>query len=229
MIRHLLPLIFLALTINTAWGAVFGPASPSGEAGNVTIGAGYHPFSADLENNIELDQSQYYAQLGVNFTNNVGMYVLGGGTDSTLKNPTFEDGDRPFGGLGFKALLTGDSEPFGIGFFAQGLYFGDSEEENSATATTVTLTEHFQANGGLVIQAEWDGGIIYGGPIGFLHSMTAETEVGGLLTSEVDIEEDGNIGGFLGVNWRAGEDVFFEIEVQKKTKLTGGANILVRF
>jgi len=229
MNRVLLILVALLLSFNVASAATFGPASPSGDGGDFTFGLGYHPYDARLDNGLKMDQDTAYAQLGYNFTNNIGMYVIGGGADTRFKTTGFDDGYRPFGGMGFKALLTGDSKPLGIGFFGQGLYFAPSEVENPAANSKTTLVDHFQVDGGLLLQVEWDNGILYGGPIGYLHALTSETETNGSLTAEDELEEKDNIGSVLGVNWRAGQDMFVELELQNKTKLTGAVNILIRF
>jgi hypothetical protein len=216
MKRVLVLTVVLMLSCSSAALAtgLFGPAQPQGKAGTVSLGPGFLAYTGEWDGDTKAEQIQAYAQLGVSLTDNFELYLQGGAAD--LQGDSFDEGYVPFGSLGFK-LLFSDNKPVNIGLFAQGSYFADYEVSSSQN-----LTKNWEADGGLVLQTELEGAILYGGPIFFARQGDVENSSAGTTGT---YEEQGNFGGFLGIRWPLKSGINIDVEAQYKTEFSGGGAI----
>lgn len=205
----------------------FGPAQPGMKQGQFSLGPGFFAYKGELDGDAKTSQSQAHAQAGFAITNNLEIYGQLGAADLTVEKvfdgQDFEDGFRPFGTLGFRALLT-DRQPIGMGIFAQGSYFDTFEDKgtfNGTAGTTVEFDQSYELSGGIALQTMIEGALLYGGP--FFYTREGDVKIAGVGTSSV--EEQGNFGGFLGIRWPLLEGVNFELEGQLKTKASVGGSI----
>jgi len=225
MKRVLLAVCVFLLAQGVAFAGLFGPAQATGKKGQFSFGPGLVSYSGELDNSIDFQQTQAYLQLGYALSDKAEIYLQGGAADFNVEdvfvNDDFEDGFRPFGAIGFKALLI-DRKPIGIGVFAQGTLFSDYDDENNFTK--VELTGMYEVAGGVVFQSVLDGAILYGGPYFFMRE--GDFEIGNVSGS---FEEDSNFGGFIGMRWPLRNGINIDLEGHVRTGLSIGADILYNF
>jgi hypothetical protein len=210
--------LVLSCSTSTLAAGLFGPAQPQGKAGTVSLGPGFLVYTGEWFDNTKSEQTQAYAQLGVSLTDNFEIYLQGGAADLQLE--TFDEGYVPFGTLGIKILFS-DKKPVNVGFFIQGSYFDDYEGLWS-NGESLTFTKNWEANGGIVLQTVLEGATLYGGPIFFAREGDVENNS---LKTTSGYEEQGNIGGFLGIRWPLKSGINIDIEAQYKTEFSGGGAI----
>jgi hypothetical protein len=220
--------IWFAMT-GMAMAALFGPVQPAGKSGTLSFGPGIMAYSGEFEGDVEFEQILAYLQAGYAFTDNFEIYLQGGAADLTVDglfgNNDFEDGFRPFGAAGFKALLA-DRKPVAIGIFAQGSYFSDYKDNQGGAK--FEFTDNYEVAGGVAFQGEVEGAVLYGGPFFFMRETDAQRITPPPFASDT-VEEDGNFGAFIGVRWPLKSGVNVELEGQYRTDFSIGANILYRF
>lgn len=219
--------VFLLCFSSGSIAGQFGPAQPGMKQGQFSLGPGFFGYKGELDGDAKSSQMQAYAQAGLGITDNLEIYGQIGAADLTVEKvfdgSDFEDGFRPFGAVGFRALLT-DRKPIGMGIFAQGSYFDTFEDKGTfrgAAGTTVEFDQSFELSGGIALQTMIEGALLYGGP--FFYTREGDVKISGVGTSSV--EEQGNFGGFLGIRWPLLEGVNFELEGQVKTKASLGGSI----
>jgi hypothetical protein len=213
-------------TAGAASAGIFGPASPAGKAGNLSFGPGVMGYAGEYEDDAEFDQTQAYLQLGYALTDNFEIYLQGGAADLSVDEVDFEDGFRPFGSVGVKALLA-DRKPIALGVFAQGSYFSDYEDEDGAVK--IEFTSNYDLAGGVVFQGVAEGATIYGGPFFFIRESDVDLEVAGVTVASDSVEEDGNFGMFLGIRWPLKNGLNIDLEGQYRTGFSIGGDILYNF
>jgi hypothetical protein len=229
----LLAVCVLLLVQSLAFAGLLGPAQPTGKKGEFSFGPGLVVYSGELDNDLDFQQTQVYAQLGYALTDKAEIYLQGGAADLTVDDlfgsDDFEDGFRPFGAFGFKALLT-DRKPLGIGVFAQGTIFSDYDDQRAVGGipTKVEFTSAFEVVGGVVLQSVLDGAILYGGPYFFTREGDVDFTIGPLQGSG-SFEEDGNLGAFIGMRWPLRNGINVDLEGHLRTDFSIGADILYNF
>lgn len=229
MKRVLLAACGLLLAQGVAFAGLFGPAQATGKKGEFSFGPAIVVYSGELDNSTDFQQTQAYVQLGYALTDKAEIYLQGGAADFTVENvfddDDFEDGFRPFGAVGFKALLI-DRKPLGIGIFAQGTLFSDYEDKDflGGNDTKVELTSMYEVAGGIVLQSILDGAILYGGPYFFMREGDFE-----IATDSGSFEEDSNFGGFIGMRWPLRNGINIDLEGHVRTGVSIGADILYNF
>lgn len=230
MKSFLLAVCCLLLAQGLAFAGLFGPAQATGKPGEFSFGPGIAVYSGDLDNDTDFQQTQAYLQLGYALTSNFEIYVQGGAADLTVEDlfdrDDFEDGFRPFGALGFKALLI-DRKPLGIGIFAQGTLFSDYDDQGlfNGLPAEVELKGMYEVAGGVVFQSVLDGAILYGGPYFFMRE--GDFDFTGQPSGS--FEEDGNFGGFIGMRWPLRNGINVDLEGHVRTDVSIGADILYNF
>lgn len=233
MKRILLAVCGLLLAQGVAFAGLFGPAQSSAGKGGATFGPGIVVYSGELDDDTDFQQTQAYLQLGYAFSEKVEIYLQGGGAnisiDDVFDDDDFEDGFRPFGAIGVKALLI-DRKPLGVGLFAQGTIFSDYDDEGTVggAPAKVELTKGYEAVGGIVLQSVLDGAILYGGPYFFAREGDVEVTAGGLKATG-SYEEDSNFGGFIGMRWPLRNGINIDLEGHVRTGFSIGADILFKF
>ena len=251
MKRIIVAALSACLLFSTTAGAdVFGPASPAAKPGVLTLGGGLtsNAFSYEVDalnfNPRKAKQVQGYLQLGYAPSANCETYLRLGMADLRVDNAILASRDfkadyEPYGTLGIKGLLRKNPN-FDLGVFLQGSYFGDYSDTIyvSSQPATLKLEKSWEANVGLVLQKELDGGILYGGPLAYIRKGDAFTSFpdvrpgatpGTFVTSAGSFEEDGNFGGLLGVRWPLKNGVTFDFEAQLKSEVSGGAAVTFPF
>lgn len=229
----LLAVCVLLLVQSLAFAGLLGPAQPTGKKGEFSFGPGLVVYSGELDNDLDFQQTQVYAQLGYALTDKAEIYLQGGAADLTVDDlfgsDDFEDGFRPFGALGFKALLA-DRKPLGIGLFAQGTIFSDYDDQRSVGGipTKVEFTSAFEVVGGVVLQSVLEGAILYGGPYFFTREGDVDFTIGPLKGSG-SFEEDGNLGAFIGMRWPLRNGINVDLEGHLRTDFSIGADLLYNF
>jgi len=233
MKSFLLAVCGLLLANGLAFAGLFGPAQSTGQKGEFSFGPGLVVYSGELDDGFDFQQAQAYVQLGYALTRNVEVYVQGGAADLTVEDifarDDFEDGFRPFGAVGCKALLV-DHKSLGIGAFAQGTIFSDYDDQGTigGVPTKVELTKSFEVVGGVVLQSVLDGAILYGGPYFYTREGDVDVTVGSLKSSG-SFEEDGNFGGFVGMRWPLRNGINIDLEGHVRTGVSIGADVLFNF
>jgi hypothetical protein len=223
----------LLLAQSLAFAGLLGPAQTTGKSGEFSFGPGLVLYSGELDNDLDFQQTQVYAQLSYALTDKVEIYLQGGAADLTVEdlfvNNDFEDGFRPFGALGFKALLA-DRKPLGIGVFAQGTFFSDYDDQRLVVGipTKVEFASAFEVVGGVVLQSVLDGAILYGGPYFFAREGDVDVTIGTLQGSG-SFEEDGNLGAFIGMRWPLRNGINVDLEGHLRTDFSIGADLLFNF
>lgn len=229
MMRLFIAACVLFLAQGVAFAGLFGPAQATGKKGQFSFGPGLVSYSGELDNSTDFQQTQAYLQLGYALTNNAEIYLQGGAAnfnvDDVFDDDDFEDGFRPFGAVGFKALLI-DRKPVGIGLFAQGTLFSDYDDENLFLGNTaeVELTGMYEIAGGVVFQSVLEGAILYGGPYFFTREGDFE-----IANASGSFEEDSNFGGFIGMRWPLRNGINIDLEGHVRTGFSIGADILYNF
>jgi hypothetical protein len=233
MKSFLLSVCCLLLAQGLAFAGLFGPAQATGKKGEFSFGPGFIIYSGELENNTDFQQTQAYVQFGYALSDKFEIYLQGGAADLTVEDvfdrDDFEDGFRPFGTAGFKALLI-DRKPLGIGLFAQGTVFSDYDDQGTVLGipTKVEFSSAFEVVGGVVLQSVLDGAILYGGPYFYTREGDVDVTIG-TLTSSGSFEEDGNLGGFIGMRWPLRNGTNVDLEGHLRTDFSIGADILFTF
>jgi hypothetical protein len=100
-------------------GADFGPPKPFGERGQMSLGLGYHYYSADWKNDIpevpisEYMRSLFYLQVSYAFVTDWEAYARLGFADAKFKRAypfdhrfDFKDGYKAAAGFGLRGLVT---------------------------------------------------------------------------------------------------------------------------
>lgn len=208
-------LAFLLITSTPALAAQFGPAQPVTNQGELSVGVGFLYHQADWERNLDVTQTRVYAQLSYGLLRNWEIYGQLGAADLEIDNTPvrdFSDGFRPFAGGGIRGLLV-ERRPVTLGAFVQGAVFSEFKDGNRR------VEDQYEINGGFALQTVLEGAILYGGPFFYLHR--SDVTVPG-FSGRVD--EDGNLGGFIGIRWPLKNGTAIELEAQVKTKASvGGA------
>lgn len=209
-----------------AFAGPFGPAQPGLKQGQFSLGPGFFSYNGELDGDVKTKQSQAYAQAGFGITNNLEIYGQVGSADLEIEKvfdgQDFKDGFRPFGSIGFRALLA-DRQPIAMGIFAQGTYFDTYEDKgtfNGIAGTKVEFDQTYEISGGIALQTMIEGAVLYGGP--FFYTRESDVIIGGVSDT---VEEQGNFGGFLGIRWPLQNRVNIELEGQVKTKASVGGSI----
>jgi len=229
----LLAVCGLLLAQGLAFAGLLGPAQSTAKKGGFSFGPGLVVYSGELDNDTDYQQTQAYAQLGYAISDNFEIYLQGGAADLSVDdvfdNDDFEDGFRPFGAVGFKALLV-DRKPLGIGIFAQGTYFSDYDDQGlfEGIPAEVELTGMYEVAGGVVLQSVLEGAILYGGPYFFTREGDFDVTVGSLKSSG-SFEEDNNFGGFIGMRWPLRNGINVDLEGHVRTDVSIGADLLYNF
>lgn len=207
--------IALLLFAAPGFAATFGPAEPLAKPGRLALGTGVFVYSADWEQDVDVQQIMPYVQVGLGIAPNWEVYTQLGAADLDADNDNgdFEDGYRPFASLGLRGLFT-QRGPVSFGAFLQGTYFSDYEDGN------VDFEKGYEVNGGVTLQAVLEGATLYGGPVFFLRDT--DVKFAGDTSS---IEEDSNFGGFVGIRWPLKNGMAIELETQIKTDVSVGGAI----
>jgi len=193
----------------------FGPASPQGKG--LSLGLGYNYSSADLDQGeATLKQHQLYARLGMSFSESCEIYLRGGAANLEIED--FDDSSSLFVGGGLKGLIL-QRRNFDLGAFVDGSVFGDYEDRGAE------VTGLYDLNAGLTLETVIEGARLYAGPIFFIREMDVEAQNG---TSD-SVEEDGNVGGFVGASWQIKDRYNINVEAQFKTDFSGGIEVLYNF
>jgi hypothetical protein len=229
----LLAVCGLLLAQGLAFAGLLGPAQSTAKKGGFSFGPGLVVYSGELDNDTDYQQTQAYAQLGYALSDKFEIYLQGGAADLSVDDAfdsdDFEDGFRPFGAVGFKALLI-DRKPLGIGIFAQGTFFSDYDDQGlfEGIPSKVELTGMYEVAGGVVLQSVLDGAILYGGPYFFTREGDFDVTVGSLKSSG-SFEEDNNFGGFIGMRWPLRNGINVDLEGHVRTGFSIGADLLYNF
>lgn len=210
-------LSYLLLGATASVAGHFGPAQPLTQPGEFSLGTGFFYYSAEWGGADDVSQAQLYVQGGYGLFRNAEVYAQLGGTNLEIDDIDFKDGYRPFGTLGFRALLL-DRKPVSLGAFVQGSFFSDYEDES--LTQTMKVESSYEVNGGIALQTVLEGATLYGGPL-FYYREADVTAVG---VGSGSVEEDGNLGGFIGIRWPLKNRIAIELETQFKTGVSvGGA------
>lgn len=205
----------LLLSAQVAAAGQFGPASPQEDGLN--LGLGYHYSSADLDQGeATLKQHQLYARLGMGFSESCEIYLRGG--TANLEIEDFDDSAALFLGGGVKGLIL-QRRAFDLGAFVDGSVFGDYEDNGTE------VTGLYDLNAGLTLETVIEGARLYAGPVFFIREMDVEAQNG----SSDSVEEDGNVGGFVGASWRIKDRYNINVEAQFKTDFSGGIEVIYNY
>jgi len=204
--------VFL-LSAHTAMAGQFGSATPTE---GVNIGGGYLYSSADLDvGDATLKQNLVYIRLGAGLSENFEVYVRGGVAD--LEIESYDDSAAPYVGGGLKALFM-ERRNFKLGGFVDGDFFSDYDNND------LEVSSLYEINAGLNLETEIEGAKLYAGPVFYVREMDIEA-----AGESETVEEDGNIGGFVGASWKVKDRININAEVQFKTDFSGGIEILYNF
>ncbi len=236
--------IFLLLSITPVYAGLFGPAQPQTAPGQFSLGFGYTRYAdewnfTDFRNGgalipggitAKVRQNQIYLQVDFGLFRNWEVYLRGGfadlEVDNIMRGADFSDGLNPYATGGVKGLFA-RGRHFDLGGFAEVSYF----HEFSDTSTQVRrfiVDEAIVVNAGFIFQREIEGALLYGGP--FYHYREGDYWfVSDAQTFRGTVEDDSNVGGFLGIRWIALEDIVIKTEVQLRNRLSAGASISLVF
>ncbi len=213
---------------SASFASQFGPAEPGVKKGQYSLGAGIFRYSGESEGDVDTRQTQAYAQAGYGIAENWEVYVQVGAADLEVENALdkdFDDDFMPFGTLGVRALLF-DRQPVAMGVFLQGSYFSDYEDSGTfgGQSAKLEIDQSYEVNAGFALQTVLEGAILYAGPFLYLREadLTLTTASG---PASGDLEEDGNLGGFVGIRWPLKNGLNIELEGQIKTKFSAGGSI----
>lgn len=214
--RLKLALLCLLFSGAAAEAAHLGPAQPLTNRGEFSLGSGFFYYSAEWDGDVDATQSLAYVQAGYGILPNTEVYVQLGGANLEIDDSEFEDGYRPFGTVGVKAMLL-ERDPVSMGAFLQGSYFADYEDETPGGELSVESS--YEINGGLALQTVLEGATLYGGPLFYIHE--GDVSLAGRSGS---FEEQGNLGGFIGIRWPLKNRMAIDLETHLKTGVSvGGA------
>lgn len=201
---------------------------------------------------MELRQHRAYLQGGIGLFSGWEIYLRGGLANLQAEDAyrihresDFRGPLRPFAGGGLKGRLY-KGEDLTIGAFVDGNYFSSYEDEEIKTGMFVgtfvterieeklTFDKIWMANAGIIFQGELEGAVLYGGPFFFASALEKESTALGLTTGTTDIkirdiEEKNNAGLFMGVHWDLKKDVFLNLELQYKSSMSLGLNLVGNF
>jgi hypothetical protein len=158
---------------------------------------------------------------------------------------SLEDSIVPYVFGGISSLLF-DGKSLKIGAFAhagyQSTYETDARSDGQVTFVTAsgTSTEpavetfsfepKFYGTVGLLLQTQFEGAWLYGGPLLFLNDAKATSSVRGLTTGVVStvsatVDEEQSLGGVAGVRWQFMPKSYIDLELQKRSNLTVGLSL----
>ncbi len=138
--------------------------------------------------------------------------------------------------LGYKRLFY-DADWWGLGSFVQGSYY-TSQYRDSEDDVRLSVEDLWDVNFGMAAQSKWrprrgliDEAILYGGPFYYFASAKAivdsEDEEG--VSYSTNIDEDGNLGGFLGIRVRMPGGMYAGVEGRYKTRFSAGVMLSMFF
>ena len=225
-----LAILLMFISAVPASAGVLGPANPENGKG-FSLGTGLFFTRGEYEGKFKFDQLQGFGQINVGFSDNFGFYLRGGASDLDIQDAfldgKFEDGYRPFGTLGVKALLY-NPKPIGLGFVLEGTYFMDHRDQGTRgdnPFSQIIFRNEYEINGAIVIQTVIEGGTLYGGPL--FYYRKSDLLIDGFKDS---IEEASNFGGLIGVSWPLMKGgLTFDLEAQFKTKISYGGSVNFSF
>ncbi|PLY01459.1 MAG: hypothetical protein C0624_10295 [Desulfuromonas sp.] len=215
----------LLLSSTSAFAMMYGSPVSSMSGGHPSIGLGYNTQSFDIEGYpMQMNQNIAYMQLALGLGGGWEFYARGGGSDMKLERigaskDELRDTMKPYVGGGLNARIY-DGRVLDISLFGQGNFYtsADFEDEDTATATTYTLTDFWDASGGVAFQVEIDKAFLYAGP--YFYTWQATLEAGG---AEVDLKPKNQIGTMVGIRWPLVSGWELDIEGQLADKYVFGA------
>jgi hypothetical protein len=244
-----LTLFVFLVTNSVTFAGMFGPLSSTSKPGRISMGAGYTYISENWSlddiggDSPQTSQHQLFAQVEMGLVKNWRVYARGGLADWKVENAfrfSNEDsngGFLPFGTAGISGPVF-TNRYVEIGPFVQGSYFSlyDDSKPISVTAGTGTEKVYFdnawEINAGLAFQSQMEGAYLYGGPFYFMgkSKYRSVAQAGG--TTDVqnsDMEEENNVGAYLGVRWPFENGLSLEVEAQYRSDVSVGTLVNYTF
>jgi hypothetical protein len=253
-IIQLVIIVLLLVVSDLVYAGQFGPPEPDAGHGKFSVGIGYFFNSNEVKISPDIDtakgkinQNYTYLKLGYGFIKNWEIYTNIGGMDFQQDSDNFsfdmKSSFKPFGSIGIKGLLWGNSN-FGIGPFIQAgfssgfkdeKWSNDPDPDGDNAYLRNEVKNLWDVNLGISAQAKIEKIVFFGGA--FVFKKRAELEhkadvydyQGGtyvyhhsLGSYTVDIKERSNIGGFVGVKLPLIKRLNFEVEGQYNGKFSAG-------
>ncbi len=259
MKRFITLAIVLLLSLSSqSMAGLFGPATSLTEPGSFYLGGGYTYFPADIKRGnlreLETKQNQLFIQGGMGLTGGWEVYVRGGIADWQVENGYLNSGDEsdsgvlPFGSVGVKGPVY-IGKYLTIGPFFQASYFSLYDDDISVgtvdvvvdgTSTEITNASEkiyfdnlWEFNAGITLQMMMEGAYLYGGPFYYVASSEYRSVISGdqgsFRVADTDLEEDKNIGAFIGVRWPLKNGLSIDFEGLYKSDFSLGAAVHYAF
>ncbi|HVN97740.1 MAG TPA: hypothetical protein VMT62_15025 [Syntrophorhabdaceae bacterium] len=229
MKRSFIPcLIILMAIVSNVSAAEFGPPEPLADTGKFSLGLGYGIDRDKMkqgDDRLGAKSHEYYVQGSYTFLKDWEVNGALGGADERLYDRDLQvrstDGGKLFGSLGTKGVLYRNGS-FALGPFLQGSLYADH--------SGVTKNE-WDLNLGVSAQYAIKAGdrnlTVYGGPFAYVHRADSDT---GMINPQDDIQERGNVGGFLGIRVPVvSQKLFLTAETELKERIGGALSLGYKF
>lgn len=248
-------LVSALLGAGTLYGSQdLGPPSPLGAYHELSWAFGYHNYSSDWEADTpgtptpEIKQNNYWLQIAYTFVDNWEAYGRFGLADARIKEffpfdppKDFEAGYSFNFGLGFRGLFY-QTPTWGIGPVLQATFYSDYEVEEEGTLPEIALSDYAIVNArfkdlmdlsiGVAAQVNAGKGLLYAGVFGYWTDAKGWEEFQIIEPdplpperSRVDLNEEGNLSGYLGVRYPLGSAFSLHVEGQYKSKASFGITL----
>jgi len=219
-------------------------------------GYGTAPAAAGMEHllgDLKTEQQIGYLELGIGLSTTWRTYArVGGSTFSGTNMFISSSTDKveealPFASMGVSGLFY-NGRIFKIGPFAQGTYyFKDLQDRTydgygtlSAAIGPEWITERMEfedfwsASGGVTAELDFDGGLLYGGLFAYDTNANYATLLAGRTSGAAfyhseSISEEDNLGTFVGIRWLLNNGFVVEVEAEKRSSASIGANLTYCF
>ena len=203
-----------------------GPPVAGLNKGQFRVGVDYGSMKGDIDTKLgevkDFESNTVLANLGYGISDNVEVYGLIGGSDGDVDS--FDSGFEPAYGFGVKATIT-EEQNLSWGLVYQMLWV-NPEDKISGVDVEVNAYDIKAAIGP---SYNADGFHIYGGPM--LHYIAGDIDgsIGG-LSAKADIDQDVQIGGYVGLGLDLAENMVLMGEYQYTHDVeTIGVSLCLKF
>ncbi len=226
LIGAVLVTVLSVLVVGTAFAGAFGPPEPLADPGKISLGFGYFLDRTKMkqdDDHLGTRSNQYFLQGTYTLLKDWEIYGRLGGADMVVHSrdtsQRFSDSATIYGTLGFKGVVYRYGN-FAVGPFIEGSWYGDHAG---------VAKNQWDTNVGISAQYKIRSVTLYGGPFAYWRQADSLLALNP-ASSQDDMKERHNIGGFLGVRVPVVQQkVFLTAEGQMKDRPGVGASISFKF
>jgi len=213
--RRVIITIIMVLFTSPAWSLTFmGPAASNVKEGDFLLGFDYSDSEMDVEISgyglretlEDVESDLYLGKVGLGISDGFEFFGRFGMSEIA------DSGNEFAWGLGTKATF-GEKDNLSWGVLFQFMSLNDEEEENIDGFLVDGDLEIYEFQVAFGPRYDMDGLYIYGGP--FFHFIDGDVDLEFLgETLSLDIEQESEFGGYIGLGWQIAENSSLCVEYQ---------------